>query len=505
MRKFFFLLMAMTTIVACQKDMNEVAGSVQNDESATENPYAISQEEAIANLEAFMNDNNTRSDDKREVSSIIPIKFHETRSSDENLNCENLLYVANFEDEKGYAILAADSRIDEPILAITDQGSLSEEVVYSTLSNNEDRVIFNEFPLTGPEFFTTPSTGSEVFMNPNTIELYDETENDTLVGNFDTSTLDAEGEPFGPLNDATTPEIITTSLCVDYATNQVRSVIDPPTIPLPIPPTDDVIDDGLPTTSNVTYTDWAVTQSISPILADYVDWHQSSPFNDLYPYRLKYLIIGKYKRAPAGCFPLAIAKIMTHFEYPADFSYDGYDVVWSSLKGAYFTSEGYDSIAALLRGISSGCNCLYFYNGTFCFPKCAVNFMEDEGYDNVAMVDYNFTSVKSMLDNNKPTIICSIPNINIVKSHSWNIDGYKIKKRTKTTEIYKGGELISQKTEEETSQMVHCDFGWKGACNGYYVSGLFKLGDDSVERDEGTSHNQTTNYNNYLKLMIYNI
>ena len=108
-----------------------------------------------------------------------------------------------------------------------------------------------------------------------------------------------------------------------------------------------------------------------------------------------------------------------------------------------------------------------------------------------------------MLDNACPVIIYSVPNINIPKSHCWNIDGYKIKERTITTKTYKNGTLCNTKVEIEKSKMVHCDFGWYSKCNGYYVSGVFKLGDSSVEKDYGTVHDKDTNYNNYLHIMTY--
>ena len=131
--------------------------------------------------------------------------------------------------------------------------------------------------------------------------------------------------------------------------------------------------------------------------------------------------------------------------------------------------------------------------------------MRSIGYRNATITDYNFTDVKDMLDRGKPTIMCSIPNINLLQSHSWNLDGYKIKQRNKITKSYKGETLINTYTSTEESNMVHCDFGWEnGICNGYYVSGVFILGDESVERDPGTSHNYATHYNNYLKLLTYN-
>lgn len=40
-------------------------------------------------------------------------------------------------------------------------------------------------------------------------------------------------------------------------------------------------------------------------------------------------------------------------------------------------------------------------------------------------------------------------------------------------------------------------------CNGYYVSGVFKLNDSNIEHDPGTSYGGDTNYNNLLKVITY--
>ena len=46
------------------------------------------------------------------------------------------------------------------------------------------RYIISGYPTTGPGFLTTPETGDEIFMNPNTVSMYVESEQDTLVGNL---------------------------------------------------------------------------------------------------------------------------------------------------------------------------------------------------------------------------------------------------------------------------------------------------------------------------------
>lgn len=306
---------------------------------------------------------------------------------------------------------------------------------------------------------------------------------------------------------ASTPELVSSSLCVSYAINEIR---EHERLEYFQPVQDDMIIGGgsgggsssTPRTETSTSI-WSVKESVSPILSKFVGWHQRSPFNDLYPKKRKYIIFGTKRNAPAGCFPLAIAKILTHFEYPNRYTYNGYTVNWAELKNSYNSTVGKQSAAHLLKGISSGCDSWYFYAGTFTFPSEATSYMRFIGLNNAHSYNYSFDRVTGMIDKGCPLIIYSVPGINVFKSHSWNIDGYKIKERTITTKTYIGNTLQDTKTKTETCKMVHCDFGWDGKCNGYYVSGVFKLNDSNIEHDPGTSYGGDTNYNNLLKVITY--
>lgn len=96
-------------------------------------------------------------------------------------------------------------------------------------------------------------------------------------------------------------------------------------------------------------------------------------------------------------------------------------------------------------------------------------------------------------------------NTNIFESHSWNIDGYKIQERIITTKSYYGDILAGINTDIEKRMMVHCDYGWGGFCNGYYVLGVFKLDDSNSEKDYPEKGSDSTNYDSFLKVIIYDM
>ena len=233
MKKIIYVLLGLILMSSCQKDFTPTSEDTMTSEISKD--YTISPEDALEHLEVFLSDNQdgaTRSSNSRIISNITPIKYRSsaTRSSSDNLNCDNLLYIANFEQEQGYAILAGDSRIQDKVIAITDQGNISDATVYTALElATQERYIIEDYPLTGEGFYTTPETGDEVFMNPNTVSLYDETANDTYVGNFnidDTGALDDNGNIIEPIQSGlelkSTPELVTSSLCVNYAINEIR-------------------------------------------------------------------------------------------------------------------------------------------------------------------------------------------------------------------------------------------------------------------------------------------
>lgn len=517
---YIIFLMGLISLISCDDGAQQFSSDLENVEEHDEmsqNPYSISKEEALNNLYSFLGDldeSSSRAFSDRTVKSISPIPYSivKSRSSDgcteeDTINCENLVYIANFDDEEGYAILAADSRITDKVIAVVEEGNLSDHTLYSALEDmNSDRPIYEDYPLTGEGLFTLPEYGDELFMNPNTVILYNDSVQDTMVGDFfidDSGAFDDNGKPYTsmvPLGDRESQ--FTGELCLLYAEDELKGGNSSGTQPLTHRtnnPNDPIyIEDGACTyTDIINDTGWVLKKDVTPLLSGFRAWHQSSPFNDNHPRRRKYIVVGRQRRAPAGCFPLAISKVMAHFRHP------DYFVDWNELCASYKSTAGRRAAAALLKFVSDGCGSLYFYAGTFTFPSNATSFMRDMGFNCAHNHGYDFNRIEQMLDNGKPVIISSIPGINLTKSHAWNIDGYKVKERSYTVRTFKGQTLDSSRNITERSELVHCDFGWEGKCNGYYASGVFKL-NAPVEKDltYGSGDNKT-NYNHCIKIIDY--
>lgn len=372
---------------------------------------------------------------------------------------------------------------------MADKSNLTKEDVDAVASffKNNENYINKVYPTTGDGLFTVKDYPDEAFLNPNTFSTYDASMSDNWVGNFredDDQSVTRAGRP----EDDRRKSILT--YCAYYARDEVHngdgSGADP--------------NDSY--TRNTTISDWKDIKQTNNILSAYDHWQQKSPFNDLYPNKRRFLIFGKKRKAYAGCFPLSLAKIMTHFRQPASFSYNGYVVDWSAMNNPY-SASGRVSAAVLLKGISEWCGSMYFYAGTFTFPSKASSFLKDMGYNDVHRCNYSYDRVSSMIDNGRPVIIYAIPGIRVWNSHAWIIDGYKIKSRQKETKLYKNGKLIDSSTTTETCRMVHCDFGWGGPCNGYYVDGIFKLDSDKNDYDRPWLRKKDTNYNHHMRIITY--
>lgn len=78
-----------------------------------------------------------------------------------------LLYLVNFDNNDGYAVLAADDRISSSVIAFVESGSISPADFTST--NTVNRTIYNGYPTTGPGLYYNADS-TEVYINPRRVK-----------------------------------------------------------------------------------------------------------------------------------------------------------------------------------------------------------------------------------------------------------------------------------------------------------------------------------------------
>ncbi len=364
----------------------------------------------------------------------------------------------------------------------------------------DTRVMLPMYPTTGPGYFTMDETGDEILMNPNTVDLNDESGSECIVGN-----ITFDDEEAGYLSNNAFDEAYENyglSLCIGYAENQIENGgeeingFDPNPSPGP----------GTITTDErviVSYGAWEAYKQVRPLLKQYEKWTQS--LNKYMPKRSNWWQIFNVTRRNAyvGCFNLAIAKLYLYHLYPQYYNFKGRSINLATLQGTPTTEKQIDDASYFLWGVAEHSNRDYYYQGTFVWPKNAIRNLRERGYNTVVSHSFEFVYVEDRVDTNNPVIVYAMPNINITKSHAWNIDGYKKMKREKITQFYDEGVMTSKKVEIEYKNMVYCDFGWGGLNNGYYVSGIFNSESEDLELDNPSYGKKKINYNNHLRVITH--
>lgn len=102
----------------------------QNLKMYVESNSTIPVERAIENLNSFLVRHNQETKAMGVgISDVIVVSSQNvTRSNGESLPAiDSLLYLVNFENNSGYAILSADERIGAPIIAVTETGSINAQ------------------------------------------------------------------------------------------------------------------------------------------------------------------------------------------------------------------------------------------------------------------------------------------------------------------------------------------------------------------------------------------
>ena len=132
MRKLFFISMLFLLGVACSQDDSLTATVDPVPEGGRNaNPYAVTVEEALANLEGVLAqiDGETRAGGMRRAVSVDRVKAADVcdlTRSEAALDVEDLLYVVSFGEGNGSAVLGADKRVTQ-VMAVLDETVLTAE------------------------------------------------------------------------------------------------------------------------------------------------------------------------------------------------------------------------------------------------------------------------------------------------------------------------------------------------------------------------------------------
>ena len=400
-----------------------------------EEVYTVPIEEALSSLESFMVEKGmvkTKGSLSDYIDNYFPVSVPATKAAAAQ---GNVIYAVNFKDEGGYAILAADTRIQEDILAVTDQGSITEDDFLEP--------VFEKIP----------------------------TDNDDLsVSEYEAM---VESGALAALSRQVNKQ------CLLYATRRV----------------DDVGGygsgggSGSGGTGTVTYS-WKTVREVPRMIN--TAWTQSTENNDIFnKYCPEVGLIWK-RKAPAGCVCIALSQIIAYHEYPYNLTCNRVPIDYPEIKKIYSydkrkyegSDEGKEMLALFCSGVGGWCRTKYgsiFGEAWgFAWPSDAKYCLETFEYKNVSLNwSYDERQVLKSLDNGCPVFMSAIAGL--ISGHAWVIDGYM-----------KRNYVSSSGTVKESQTLVHCNWGWGGSCNGYFTSGIFRTKDAATY--DFTSRN-SENYN----------
>lgn len=212
------------------------------------------------------------------------------------------------------------------------------------------------------------------------------------------------------------------------------------------------------------YTYQLSIDAVPPILN--TRWHQGSPYNNKMP-----LLITMTRR-PMGCTTLALLQILVANKDIPISAFGVTESTWEDLDvvGIYDSDDSpenlqlIDDVSTIARRLADGIDVFYnflFSGGTFATPKQVCNYMKEIGYEYADVVmGFSLSSILNMLQLNKPVFIAALNGG--FNGHAWVIDGYV--NRIATHNV----------TGERTEQLLlHCNWGWAGLDDGYYIPELF--------------------------------
>lgn len=413
-KTLFFLVFSIFFLFACAK----APGIHHADNSA--GSTLIPLQEALDSLEktAFqLGLDKTKSGTNRTYNTKgIYVVNKEGTSTKSGVSQEGpLLYVVNFDNDLGYAVLSASTTIGMNVICIAEKGHLSEAV------------------------FTA---GRQLLERPKDSNI-----NEPVV------------------------QFKNTYDSLFIASLILSGTVSPRQLELP-DPEEPIIGGGA-----------GAPGIVAPMV--YTKWNQNiSPYNNETP-----------GNQPAGCVVTALAQILAYEEYPTQIDFgDGTFGNWTDMKTVYTypqtyysgTQEGQNQVAKLFRllGLPEYCD-VHYNDGSWALSSNAKSALQDLGYTNVKL-HFSLTDFRSLhskvliqLINGHPVFTSGL-NSGSIYGHAWVIDGFQI-------------------------NYYHINWGWGGAADGYYNSGVFNTDNRAfyTSLDPGSTASDSHNYTSYYHIITY--
>ncbi len=225
---------------------------------------------------------------------------------------------------------------------------------------------------------------------------------------------------------------------------------------------------------------YQVEYNAGPLLT--TNWGQGTPYNNNCP-------VINNTHAPSGCVAIAVAQIAGYHRFPEQSFYYETPYNWNSFM-QYEGVPASDSIASanvamLVHDIGMLVNMNYGENSSGTYYENVEDALQSYGYN--YLIDHSaiFDSIKVDIDNERPVYMQGARQSTnngetIYYGHAWVVDGVAIKSLY-LERNHGGGSSIVKLTQN----LIHCNWGWNGSNNGYFIIGAFQnrynLDNDGIE------------------------
>ena len=188
-------------------------------------------------------------------------------------------------------------------------------------------------------------------------------------------------------------------------------------------------------------------------------WGQGHPYN-------KYCL-----GCPAGCGPIAVAQFLTFWSFPDPNVVGSQTFDWNLIRmnsvGGFPTFRAENEVARYVQTLGVCLKAQYGENQTSITYKDIPGFLNGLGFSDGVFYDYDAVSAERMVFAGRPVIMRG--NHDGENGHIWLLDGWYRYEAKKCTWV--GNAMVSAEPIQDI--LTHCNFGWKGAWDGYYYPWAF--------------------------------
>lgn len=237
------------------------------------------------------------------------------------------------------------------------------------------------------------------------------------------------------------------------------------------------------------------------------NWGQGDPYNRMMPMR------SASERAYAGCGAVAVAQILYHYGYPS--SIDGYALDWNTIRkhkgGGISHAAAHSTIARLFERLNSQnyLQATVEADGTGASEDRMEPTFTRLGYRCNAKTEYSASAMLStILSEGRPVIVSGYANrtpkyiLGKVSGYDYSNGHYWICDRVMTykqkIETYNWSILL--RTDYEYLHYVHCNWGWNGSHNGYFLSTEFDAAHEPAKPDTRAVEGEEDYYQFRMKM-----